>query len=332
MTTDTLVETKPSRKSTKPTGEDMKSAAAILSELDNDLVQADLLSQEIGASGQILGDTKNELDEPVDLAPSTQTSPSKGETMPEAAIAAPTATAQPKPAPAPTSVAANPRVESVARRIVRERGKSVAQIQRERGSEQLARDYLGAMVVRRNVKVYDVKLASSLERYLAYVDLALYQLARSGPSILGSNDTFDLLERFEDMITTHSNDAKQACDTTTLLLTAEKNKIFDESKWLTPSYTGATVSVEVKMKHPLTRHIISGIEDYEAALTNLNVLQWNVKIDPAQSTQVRDEHDRAIRTIFRFSTSVFNGLRRRVDATPAANQKATPALFKPAEA
>jgi hypothetical protein len=332
MNTDTLVETKPSRKTAQPSGEDMKSAAAILSELDSDLAQADLLSQEIGASGQILGSTNTELDEPVPVTPSAQTPTDNGDAMSVAPTAAPTATAQPKQAPAPTPVAVNPRVESVARRMVRERGKSIAQIQRERGSEQLARDYLGAMIVRRNVKVYDVKLASSLERYLAYVDLALYQLARSGPSILGSNDTFDLLERFDDMITTHSNDAKQALDTTALLLTAEKGKFFDESKWLTPAYTSATVAVEVKMKHPLTRYIITGIEDYEGALTNLNVLQWNVKIDPAQSTQVRDEHDRAIRAIFRFATSVFTGLRRRVDVTPTANQKGVPALFKPVEA
>jgi hypothetical protein len=324
MTTDTLVETKPARKTNQPSGEDIKNAEAILSELDSALQEADFMSQEIGASGQILGDTKNELDEPV----------AQNDHAQPAASAAPVSTAQTAPPPAHSAPPVNARVEGVARRIVRERGrgKSIAQIQRERGSEQLARDYLGAMVVRRNVKVYDVKLASSLERYLAYVDLALYQLARSGPSILGSNDTFDLLERFDDMITTHSNDAKQALETTTLLLAAEKEKFFDDADWLTPAYTGATVAVEVKMKHPLTRHIITGIEAYEGALTNLNVLQWNVKIDPAQSTQVRDEHDRAIRTIFRFATSVFNGLRRRVDATPAANQKGVPALLKPVEA
>jgi hypothetical protein len=251
---------------------------------------------------------------------------------------APVQQATPQTPQAAQDAQIDPRVATVARGMIRDQQRqdrnasaprNFAREQRERGYREILKDYTGAMVVRRSVKVYDVKLAASLERYLGIVDSALYQLVRSGPGILGSGDTFDLMESFEAMILKHEHDAKEASDTTGALLAHERQKVFADEDWFVPEYTGATVDVVVKMKHPLTRKLIIAIEGYEKALTNLNILAWNVKLDPAQNAQMRDEHSRAIKEIFRFATRVFMGLRGRLQPTPAREGQQTAALFKP---
>lgn len=339
MTTDTHVEAKTPRKAKALDEQTLNQAQETLSELDAALAEATKTMNELGEDGALLQESPRDLFDPVASAASTS-APTAATASNGISPHAPTPRAPVQQAAPQAAQAAeiDPRVATVARGMIRDQQRqdrnasaprNFAREQRERGYREILKDYTGAMVVRRSVKVYDVKLAASLERYLGIVDSALYQLVRSGPGILGSGDTFDLMESFEAMILKHEHDAKQASDTTAAMLAHERQKVFADEDWFVPEYTGATVDVVVKMKHPLTRKLIIAIEGYEKALTNLNILAWNVKLDPAQNAQMRDEHSRAIKEIFRFSTRVFMGLRGRLQPTPSREGQQTAALFKP---
>ena len=182
--------------------------------------------------------------------------------------------------------------------------------QRERGRDELQKTYAGALVIVKQLKVYDVNIASSAERFLGVIDRALYTINRSGPAAMGSEKTQLLYDQLVELIEAYCSESVEAAKGANILLVKEKEAVFEG--WVTPEYSGATIDINVRIKHRMSSRMVDSIVKWDTAIHDLCVLDWNGKVDSSQTAQLRAEERRHIQKIAMFALRAINGMNRAV--------------------
>lgn len=196
-----------------------------------------------------------------------------------------------------------------------------AAMQKKRGREELARPYAG-LSVSKDLKYNDVNIASSAERFLGLIDLALYTINRRGPQVLGADACDEILARFDGMVRSYSDASTVAKLGAGTALKTEKDGSFG-SDWLQPEYTKSAFECTLQAKHRLTTRLVDALYAWDSAIHDLSVLEWNGKMDSSQVAQTREEERRGLRSIYSFAAKSLAGMRNRTN--PLAKRSERPA-------
>lgn len=197
-----------------------------------------------------------------------------------------------------------------------------AERQKKRGRDQLTRTYVGALSMKKQLTVNDVNIASSAERFVGVIDLAFYTVQRRGVPILGASATEDLLTQLTEMSQKYCESAASARAQAESLTVSAKAAVFDD--WLEPTYTKSALEVEVHVKSPACAGLVKAVMDWDKAINDLSVLQWNGKADAAQCAQIKSEERRALAGIFKFAIRALQGLRNKSKPPEQARSAASP--------
>ncbi|TBR75397.1 MAG: hypothetical protein EPN64_13225 [Burkholderiaceae bacterium] len=189
-----------------------------------------------------------------------------------------------------------------------------AKLQKARGRAQLERVVVGAMAIRKEVEFYDVNIASSAERFLGLIDLAIYTINRRGEYVLGESDAAAAMDRFAALVADYKDKGVSERDQSDLLLKNEQELAFD-TDWIVPEYRDTAFKMEVFIKHPSTLKVLDGLFAFDKLVRNLTVLQWNGKVDQARVDQARQQERRALSQIHQFAGRSLIGLNRRAKPT-----------------
>ncbi|UUZ66263.1 hypothetical protein LP417_35190 (plasmid) [Polaromonas sp. P1-6] len=197
-----------------------------------------------------------------------------------------------------------------------------AKDQKERGRFELQKPYDGAMSVLKQLKYFDVNIASSAERFIGVIDLALYTMVRRGPLAIGVDASDEILERFNQMVNEYVDNAQEAKQSALAVLNNEKDSTLGD--WLSPEYTSTAFECNLQAKHRLTTRLVDALTAWDSAIHDLNVLEWNGKVDAAQVSQTREQERRGLSAIYGFSIKTLQGLKRRTEKAPSKKSSAAP--------
>lgn len=200
-----------------------------------------------------------------------------------------------------------------------------ANAQKKKGRELLLKDYVGALSLEKKVKINDVNIGASAERFVGMCDLFLYTLGKQGPSVLGGEETQALLEKFTEMVDDYVNEAKEGQAQADAALTHEQSTTLED--WVTPKYITAAFEMTINAKHRQTARILDGLTIWDAVVKAQSVLEWNGRLDSSIVAQSRQLERRRLSNIHRFAARSLVGLKRRTERSPAkraSNDSAAP--------
>ena len=197
--------------------------------------------------------------------------------------------------------------------------------QKKRGRAELTKTYVGALSMKKTLKVNDVNIASSAERFLGLIDLAIYTYNRRGAPILGVAATEKILDQMQELVTNYSTKASDARQQAAELTRASKEALLDLADWLEPEYTSFALNADVHVKSPMSATLLTAVMNWDKAIHDLSVLHWNGKADAAQYAQLKSEERRELSALFRFAVKSLQGLRKASNPekkAPAASPQA----------
>lgn len=197
--------------------------------------------------------------------------------------------------------------------IRRKRNSDKALTQRKRGVDELNKTYTGAMTMAINMKLNDLSVASVATRFLGQIDKAYFVITRRGERAIGAAKTEEVLERMDAQIEEFLKESQDERAQVKVLLDAQLTKFNDENvgddgMWLTPSYQSSAVEQIVHLKHPNAIKFVKGLNNFDALIHDLTVLQWNGVVDKNRVDQIRLRQNRLASKAFMFSISALNGM------------------------
>jgi hypothetical protein len=191
-----------------------------------------------------------------------------------------------------------------------------AQQQKKRGRDELVKSYDGVMSVKKTMRLFDVNIASSGERFLGTIDLTLNTVVRRGTLAIGTAASEEIMDRFTEMVAEYLRSAREALTSAELVMKNEKGDTIGE--WLEPDYTSVAFECEVQAKHRLTLQLIEALTAWDKAIHSMNVLEWNGKVDAAQVAQIREQERRGLSALYGFSVKTLQGMKRKTEV-PASS-------------
>lgn len=213
-----------------------------------------------------------------------------------------------------------PRDESHEERVKRMIKRALQQ--KKRGREELDKAYDGVMSVKKSLRLFDVNIASSAERFLGTIDLTLNTVVRRGTLAIGTAASEEIMDRFSEMVADYLRGAEEALASAKNVLQNEMNDTLED--WLEPDYTSTAFECDVQAKHRFTLKLIAALTAWDKAIFDMNVLEWNGKVDAAQVAQIREQERRGLSAIYAFAVRTLQGMKRRTEVparsnTPSAN-------------
>lgn len=166
----------------------------------------------------------------------------------------------------------------------RERMISRAKRQRERGREEMGRQYDGVMVVDRELEVFDPAIASSVTRFMALTDRTVHLLNRRGERFLETQQVDRILEAIESKISLYVKTGAEAKKFASQLV--EKYSPA-EYMWLNPRYTTSTLKHSFQIKTRLVVSLSDGAHDWDEAIRLMCELEFNGKVKSSEIAEVR---------------------------------------------
>lgn len=192
-----------------------------------------------------------------------------------------------------------------------------AKRQKQLGRQAFERLTPGAATISKTIVLNNVSVGSSLERFVAVADEALYVVGRRGPSIIGPDQTDLVLSEIMSGISKMEIEAaNELAQSEVLLNTARESDITGE--FLEPKCVSPAVTITVNARHPGTLKMISALQKFDALIANLTVLEWNGGVDSDRQQIVIARQKKLSSGVFAISLRSLQGLRRKFDA-PAAN-------------
>lgn len=221
------------------------------------------------------------------------------------AVLAEDAGAKPAPRPADTDARRQAQVTRL-QRIAK------AKRQREQGIKELRRTYTGVMSVRREVRINDPVVASTLQRYFGLIDRTYFILGRRGPDIIGADATERFLDTIDARIDEFAQDMRREADAAKAMRTADAGG----DDFLCPEYTASAAQEVVHAKHRKTLELLDALILADRLIEDLSVMAWNDQVDADRIDDVRYNIKKQIGRIFAFGSSTMRGMLNRI--TPAA--------------
>ncbi|WP_091457769.1 hypothetical protein [Giesbergeria anulus] len=227
--------------------------------------------------------------------------------------------AAPSPAPAAAAAAGDTSPEGRAQRQ-RER----ARRQREVGSKELKREYVGTMTVEQHLTINDPNVASSALRFLALTDRTLYLLKTMGVRMMSEDQCETLRDTLAAKIQEYCEESKKALSAANALLGDNRQADFH---WIIPVYCAPALNETFQAKDRHLFPLIEAINAWDSTIAVINELEFNGKASFKQVDEVRSKERRLFSDISYFCYQVVMGLMRKSAPQPAtAAAPAAPAV------
>lgn len=189
---------------------------------------------------------------------------------------------------------------------------------RQRGRAEAGRAYSGVMSVGVKLELFDLSLASSAERFLAFIDKGIHVISRRGGMFIGQAATLKIMDRLQTMVEEFSKQAIAERDQVRVLLKAEREKVENEafgqeveSLWIDPKYQAAPSLLELNVKHPLTNKVVQAIRAYDEVIGSLTTLSWNGCVDQSTIDAIRLNNFKGVMQIFKFTIDTTNSMYKK---------------------
>lgn len=186
-----------------------------------------------------------------------------------------------------------------------------ANAQKVKGRALLTKDYVGALSVEMQVKINDVNIGASAERFIGMCDLFLYTLGKQGPSVLGGDETEKCRDMFVSLVDNYEQEASDGAAQAQTALVYESSESMDG--WITPSHKTAAFAMTINAKHRQTARILRAMEMWDKLVLTQSVLEWNGKLDSSMVAQTRQLERRMISKIHAYAAKSLVGLKRRTE-------------------